>query len=125
VRLLIAAPLMAALIGIDAPLDLLGIFQHIVAEGVDPGRFIPLFAWARFIEGGGNLVLALAAAGLAIALGARQRPPATSRIAPVAYEAASLSNQAIASATSEGRPGRPIGVITPRRCARSGCPPLA
>ncbi|HXN11283.1 MAG TPA: hypothetical protein VN859_08565 [Steroidobacteraceae bacterium] len=65
-RLLVALPLCAVLIGLDAPLDLLGNFQHIVATGADPEQFIPMFAWARFLEGGGSLALALAAAGITI-----------------------------------------------------------
>ena len=66
VRLLIALPLCAVLIGLDAPLDLLGNFQHMVATGADSDRFLPLFEWARFLEGGGSLALALAAAGITI-----------------------------------------------------------
>ena len=43
-----------------------------------------------------------------------QRPPETSRIAPVTYEAWSPSSQMMASATSSAWPGRPSGV----RCAQ-------
>jgi hypothetical protein len=66
VRLLAAIPLSVVLMGLDAPLDLLGNFQHIVASGADSTRFLPLFAWARFLEGGGSLALALTAAGIII-----------------------------------------------------------
>lgn len=64
-RLLIALPLSALLVAVDAPLDLLGNLHDLVLRHVDPNGFRPLFAWGKFLEGGGNLVMALASAALA------------------------------------------------------------
>lgn len=57
--------------------------------------------------------------------GRSQRPPPTSRRAPVTYEARSEQSHATASAISVGRPARPIGMVSLRRSMRSGCPPVA
>jgi hypothetical protein len=65
-RLSFALPLTAALIAIDAPLELVGNFQHAVLRDVDPHGFHAIFGWDKFLEGGGNCVLALAFAALAI-----------------------------------------------------------
>ncbi len=67
-RLLVMLPLMAVLIGIYAPLELVGNFQHVVRNQIDPNGFIPIFAWDKFLEGGGNSTLALVFAAIAIAL---------------------------------------------------------
>ena len=74
-RLLVSAPLLAVLMMLDVPLDLLGTFLHAAIHhaGLDP--LIPLFYWAQFLEGGGNMALALAFAVAAIAMTGRIRPP--------------------------------------------------
>jgi hypothetical protein len=68
VRLLVALPMLAVLVALDVPLDLAGTFQHAVIHhaGLDPP--LALFAWAQFLEGGGNVAIALAMAVTAIAL---------------------------------------------------------
>jgi hypothetical protein len=66
-RGLLAAPLAALLFALDTPLDVLGNFQQRVLTTVDAQGLAPLFAWARFLEGGGNLALAVGLAGLAVA----------------------------------------------------------
>lgn len=73
-RALIAAPLTLVLLAIDAPLDLLGNFQEGVVHDIDPHGLRPLFVWSKFLEGGGNSVLALAFSVVAIALAARRGP---------------------------------------------------
>jgi hypothetical protein len=65
-RGLIALPLAALLFALDAPLDLLGNFQQRVLASVDPASLVPLFRWAQFLEGGGNLALAITLAALTI-----------------------------------------------------------
>jgi hypothetical protein len=65
-RLALAIPLVAALLAVDAPLELLGNFHHVVLLDMDPPPLEPLFIWDKFLEGGGNCVLALASAALAI-----------------------------------------------------------
>lgn len=65
-RLLIALPLTALLVAIDVPLDLLGNLHDLVLRHADPNGIRPLFVWSKFLEGGGNLVMALASAALAI-----------------------------------------------------------
>ncbi len=70
-RSLLALPLGALLFALDTPLDLLGNFQQRVLTTVDPQGLVPLFAWARFLEGGGNLALAVGLAGLAVAVAHR------------------------------------------------------
>jgi hypothetical protein len=85
-RGLIALPLALLLFVLDAPLDLLGNFQHRVLTSVDATGVAPLYSWARFLEGGGNLALAITLAGITI-LGAewparRVRPRSASRAGP-------------------------------------------
>jgi hypothetical protein len=70
-RLFFAVPLIALLIALDAPLELLGNFQHVMLHHVDPNGFHALFAWDRFLEGGGNRVLALAFSAFVIVLASR------------------------------------------------------
>jgi hypothetical protein len=65
-RLWIALPLCALLIAIETPFELLGNFEHAVLRDVDPHVFQASFAWDKFLDGGGNLVFALASAALAI-----------------------------------------------------------
>ena len=65
-RLGLAFPLAALLLAVDAPLELLGNFHHVVLADVDPHPLQPLFIWDKFLEGGGNCVLALALGALAI-----------------------------------------------------------
>lgn len=66
IRLGLALPFMAVLLAVDAPLQLLGNFHHVVLLDVEPHPLQPLFIWDKFLEGGGNWVLALALAALAI-----------------------------------------------------------
>jgi hypothetical protein len=65
-RGVVALPLAMLLFALDAPLDLLGNLQQRVLATVDPSDQVPLFSWARFLEGGGNLALAITLAGVAI-----------------------------------------------------------
>ena len=51
-----------------------------------------------------------------------QRPPPMSTNVPVAYEALSDNNHTIASATSSGRPPRPIGMMDSSLLTRPGSP---
>jgi hypothetical protein len=67
-RVVVALTFMVVLIAIDAPMELIGNFQHEVLLDIDPHGFQPMFVWDRFLEGGGNFVLALAFAALAIVL---------------------------------------------------------
>jgi hypothetical protein len=69
VRMAVTAPLLLVLLSLDSPAELLGNFRHAVLRPVN--GFSVMFAWARFLEGGGNCALALAFAGSAIALAAR------------------------------------------------------
>ncbi len=71
VRFGLALFFLAVLIGIDAPFELVGNFQHEVLLDVDPQGFHGIFIWDRFLEGGGNCALALAMAALAIVLPVR------------------------------------------------------
>jgi hypothetical protein len=81
-RGLIAVPLAALLFALDAPLDLLGNFQQRVLASVDPLGLVPLFRWARFLESGGNLALAITLAGMAI-WGAERLASGAQRADPV------------------------------------------
>jgi hypothetical protein len=51
-RIVLALPLSALLIAIDAPPELLGNFYHALPRNVDPNGFQALFAWDKFLEGG-------------------------------------------------------------------------
>src|SRR5690606_33751382 len=57
--------------------------------------------------------------------GVTARPPVTSMVVPVVYEASSDSSQRIARATSSAVPARGIGRLEAMRAARSGSPPEA
>jgi hypothetical protein len=71
-------PLLAILIAVDAPLDLLGNFRDRILRDARVPQWDPLFIWDRFLEGGGGAVLAVAFALIAIAAGLRfSRPYAT------------------------------------------------
>ncbi len=67
-RLLIAAPFILILFAINTPLELLGNFQQEVISQIDPKGIRPLFAWDKFLDGGGSSVLAMALAAVAISL---------------------------------------------------------
>jgi hypothetical protein len=53
------------------------------------------------------------------------RPPATSRIAPVTYDASLDNSQRIAEATSSGWPPLCMGTCVLKRSTRAGSPPFA
>jgi hypothetical protein len=74
-RLVFALPLIALLTAIDAPLDFLGNLHQLAMRRLDPLAFQPLYAWAQFLEGGGDLALALASSAIAIGLGAKAASP--------------------------------------------------
>jgi hypothetical protein len=78
-RLSLALPAMAVLLAIDAPLELLGNFRHEVLIEVDPHGFQPMFIWDKFLEGGGNCVLALAFAAMIIKTAASLTPGTKTR----------------------------------------------
>jgi len=65
---LIAVPLTVILFVLDTPLDLLGNFQEAVIRDLDPRAISPLFAWDKFLAGGGRTALALAFAAIAISI---------------------------------------------------------
>jgi hypothetical protein len=69
-RVLIAVPFTVILFALDTPLNLLGNFQEAVVRDLDPLSTCPLFAWGKFLEGGGRIALALAFAVIAISLAA-------------------------------------------------------
>jgi hypothetical protein len=71
VRMLIAVPVILILIALNTPLELLGNFQREALSQIDPEAVPPLFAWDRFLDGGGSSVLALGFAVITISLGAR------------------------------------------------------
>ena len=70
-RALIAVPLTALLITVDAPLELIGNFHNAILHQIDPAHVPGIFVWDKFLEGGGNSVLALAAGAVAIAAAIR------------------------------------------------------
>jgi hypothetical protein len=70
IRILLAVPLVALLISLELPLELLGNLQEVVARQVDPDGFRLIFAWDKFLDGGGNLALALAAASAVVTFSA-------------------------------------------------------
>jgi hypothetical protein len=85
----VTLPLVAILIMVDAPLDLLGNLQQGVMRPWDPDGMRALFLWGRFLEAGGNLALALAFALIAIvtarrAAGARAGGSSKSLVGPSA-----------------------------------------
>jgi hypothetical protein len=81
-RIILAVPLLLVLLGIDAPLELLGNLQRLVLRHLEPDRITPLFAWDRFLEGGGDAAIALAMAAVAIALARERTCGSPSSIAP-------------------------------------------
>jgi hypothetical protein len=80
-RYLLGLPLLALLLAVDAPLDLLANFWQVAVRHADPNAQVSLFAWAKFLEGGGSAALALAFA--VVAIGASE-PRALGRVAPAA-----------------------------------------
>jgi hypothetical protein len=81
-RLLYSVPLLLVLLAVDAPLELLGNLEEAVVGPVDPDGFRLLFAWDRFLEGGGSCVLALAFATLAIGGARRAAAPSARPVLP-------------------------------------------
>jgi hypothetical protein len=69
-RLLLAPVFLSALISIDAPLDLLGNYQHALSRSTNASADSPWFIWAKFLEGGGNNALALLFAAITIRIAA-------------------------------------------------------
>jgi len=70
-RLGLVVPFGALMFALDTAPDLLGNFQEAVVRRVDTHATTALFVWARFLEGGGNVALALGLAMVTIALAAR------------------------------------------------------
>jgi hypothetical protein len=81
-RCLLGLPLLALLLAVDAPLDLLANLWEVAVHHVDPNAQVSLFAWAKFMEGGGSAALALAFAVVAIGASAPRR--ALDRVSPAA-----------------------------------------
>jgi hypothetical protein len=79
-RLGAALPLLLLLLAADKPLDILGNFQHEVIAQLDQPGVPPLYAWARFLEGGGNCALALGFAYVAILVGNPRANRSSSRV---------------------------------------------
>ncbi len=75
-RLLLAAPVAALLVLLNTPFTLWGLLWDLHAHHYEPGRFSPLLAWLRLLDGGGRLLLGMLGAAAVIALAARFCTPA-------------------------------------------------
>lgn len=73
-RLFLAVPTLGVLLALDAPLELLGNLQEAVARQWHLEGLRPLFVWDKFLEGGGNAVLALVLAVCVITWSRGRRP---------------------------------------------------
>ena len=67
-RLLLIAPIVAALVLLNTPFTLWGHLWDLHAHHHEPGRFSPLLAWVRLLDGGGRLLLGMLGAVTAITL---------------------------------------------------------
>ncbi|MFI4890051.1 MAG: hypothetical protein ACHQIL_05915 [Steroidobacterales bacterium] len=76
IRLTTALPLLCVLFALDAPLCLLGNFQHVVFDFAGLKPQIPMYRWAQFLGGGGSTAIALAFAAAAVSLAAKIDPKA-------------------------------------------------
>jgi hypothetical protein len=72
-RLAILVPLLAAVSAIDVPAVLAAMPWALHVEALEPTRFSPLLIWADVMQGGGRLVLGIAAGWAAVILAARCR----------------------------------------------------
>lgn len=70
-RLLLAAPIAQLLVLLDTPFVLWACLWDLHARVYEPGRFSPLLAWARLLDGGGRLLLGMLGAAAVIALASR------------------------------------------------------
>jgi hypothetical protein len=67
-RLLIATPLVIALLVVPGPSTALSLVWGPFHEALQPDAFWPVLAWSRFLSGGGGIALALLMAATAIGL---------------------------------------------------------
>lgn len=74
-RALIAVPLAALLVLVDAPLVLAASLQQLLIDALAPSETSLLIAWSAFLRGGGRYALALAVAALAVGLCTRGPSP--------------------------------------------------
>ena len=61
---------------LNTPFTLWGLLWDLHAHHYEPGRFSPLLAWMRLLDGGGRLLLGMLGAAAVIALAARFCTPA-------------------------------------------------
>jgi hypothetical protein len=70
-RLAILAPMLVAVTAVDVPAVLAAMPWALHVEALEPTRFSPLLIWADVMQGGGRLVLGIAAGCAAVVLAAR------------------------------------------------------
>lgn len=70
-RLLLALPVAVALLLLNTPFTLWGLLWDLHAHVYEPGRFSPLLAWIRLLDGGGRLLLGMLGAAAVVALASR------------------------------------------------------
>jgi hypothetical protein len=70
-RLLLVAPVALVLVLLNTPFALWGHLWDLHAHLYEPGRFSPLLAWTRLLDGGGRLMLGLLGAVAIVALASR------------------------------------------------------
>lgn len=76
-RLLIIAPLLAAVLLVDTPLSMAAWLWDVHLRMHEPDRASPMVWWNVFLNGGGRLALGLIAAALSIALARQLAHPST------------------------------------------------
>lgn len=74
-RLLLAAPVAALLVLLNTPFTLWAHLWDLHAHRYEPGRFSPLLAWVRLLDGGGRLLLGMLGAAAVVALASRLCTP--------------------------------------------------
>jgi hypothetical protein len=70
-RLLLVAPVAAVLVLLNTPFTLWAHLWDLHAHLYEPGRFSPLLAWVRLLDGGGRLLLGMLGAAAVVALASR------------------------------------------------------
>lgn len=70
-RLLLIAPVAALLVLLNTPFTLWAHLWDLHAHIYEPGRFSPLLAWVRVLDGGGRLLLGMLGAAAIVALASR------------------------------------------------------